>query len=65
WLPGSEGHGVSDVLFGDFDFQGTLSFAWPGDDRAPSHGNSPATPLFHPGYGLRYAQYSEKELVNV
>jgi beta-glucosidase len=28
WLPGSEGAGVADVLFGDFDFQGTLSFSW-------------------------------------
>jgi beta-glucosidase len=29
WLPGSEGQGVADVLFGDHDFQGTLSFTWP------------------------------------
>ncbi len=29
WLPGSEGQGVADVLFGDYDFQGTLSFTWP------------------------------------
>ncbi|MGB5675881.1 MAG: glycoside hydrolase family 3 protein, partial [Gemmatimonadota bacterium] len=30
WLPGSEGAGVADVLFGDHDFQGKLSFSWPG-----------------------------------
>ncbi len=30
WLPGSEGSGVSDVLFGDYDFEGTLPVAWPG-----------------------------------
>jgi beta-glucosidase len=29
WLPGSEGHGVADVLFGDHDFQGRLGFTWP------------------------------------
>jgi beta-glucosidase len=47
WLPGSEGQGVADVLFGDHDFQGTLSFAWPaGTDR-------PSAPLFPVGFGLR------------
>ncbi len=30
WLPGSEGQGVADVLFGDHDFSGKLSFSWPG-----------------------------------
>ena len=30
WLPGSEGAGVSDVLFGQADFSGRLSFRWPG-----------------------------------
>lgn len=29
WLPGTEGHGVSDVLFGDKPFTGKLSFNWP------------------------------------
>ncbi|MDQ7814681.1 MAG: glycoside hydrolase family 3 N-terminal domain-containing protein [Patescibacteria group bacterium] len=28
WLPGSEGQGVADVLFGDFDFTGTLPLSW-------------------------------------
>ncbi len=30
WLPGSEGGGVADVLFGDFDFVGRLSVGWVG-----------------------------------
>ena len=30
WLPGSEGGGVADVLFGDFDFVGRLPMGWPG-----------------------------------
>ena len=29
WLPGSEGQGVADVLFGDYDFTGHLEFTWP------------------------------------
>jgi beta-glucosidase len=29
WLPGSEGEGVSDVLFGDKPFTGTLPLPWP------------------------------------
>jgi beta-glucosidase len=29
WLPGSEGDGVADVLFGDHPFTGTLPVAWP------------------------------------
>ena len=29
WLPGTEGNGVTDVLFGDKPFVGTLSFNWP------------------------------------
>ena len=30
WLPGSEGQGVADVLFGEVPFTGTLPMAWPG-----------------------------------
>lgn len=29
WLPGSEGAGVADVLFGDVPFAGTLPLPWP------------------------------------
>jgi beta-glucosidase len=29
WLPGTEGQGVADVLFGDKPFTGKLSFNWP------------------------------------
>jgi beta-glucosidase len=29
WLPGTEGTGVTDVLFGDYPFTGTLPVAWP------------------------------------
>ena len=49
WLPGSEGVGVADVLFGDFDFVGRLPMGWPG--RVGVRGC--ARVLFHVGYGLR------------
>jgi beta-glucosidase len=51
WLPGSEGQGVADVLFGDHDFSGKLSFSWP---RDPVGEYDRAIPLFARGYGLQY-----------
>ena len=50
WLPGSEGAGVAQVLFGDHDFRGRLAHAWPANDVARGE---PAEPLFPVGYGLR------------
>ena len=29
WLPGTEGQGIADVLFGHYPFSGKLSFTWP------------------------------------
>jgi len=29
WLPGTEGAGVADVLLGEYDFSGTLTYTWP------------------------------------
>jgi len=34
WLPGSEGQGITDVLFGDYPFTGQLARHWPGFDAA-------------------------------
>jgi beta-glucosidase len=51
WLPGSEGQGVADVLFGDHGFTGRLSFRWP-RESVGEYGR--ATPLFARGHGLRY-----------
>ncbi|MBA6364278.1 glycoside hydrolase family 3 protein [Colwellia sp. BRX8-4] len=53
WLPGSEGQGVSDMLFGEFNFQGKLSFSWPKKTSAEKKKNN-TKPLFPIGYGLRY-----------
>ncbi|TFG49848.1 MAG: hypothetical protein E4H38_04405, partial [Gemmatimonadales bacterium] len=53
WLPGSEGQGVADVLFGEHDFQGRLSFSWPRHSAGASRRDD--NPLFPRGYGLRCA----------
>lgn len=37
WLPGTEGNGMTDVLFGDTPFQGTLPFTWPITNEQASH----------------------------
>ncbi len=53
WLPGSEGQGVADVLFGDFTFTGKLSFSWPKTADASVRASSPGyEPRFPRGYGL-------------
>ncbi|WP_299192279.1 glycoside hydrolase family 3 protein [uncultured Erythrobacter sp.] len=49
WLPGSEGAGIADVLFGKVPATGTLSFSWPsGCEGAPLNGSEGA--LFPYGY---------------
>ena len=54
WLPGTEGRGVTDVLFGDFKFVGKLSFSWPRSmDQIPINvGDKNYDPLFKYDYGL-------------
>jgi len=56
WLPGTEGDGVADVLFGAYKPSGKLSFSWPRSmDQIPSHpGDANYDPLFKYGYGLTY-----------
>jgi beta-glucosidase len=51
WLPGTEGEGVADVLFGDHKPQGKLAFSWP---RSMEQVTDKANPLFKVGYGLTY-----------
>lgn len=56
WLPGSEGQGISDVLFGDNDFTGKLSFSWPQLSQPKvNKGDKDYNPLFPYGFGLTYS----------
>jgi beta-glucosidase len=55
WLPGTEGQGVADVLFGDRPFSGKLPYTWPRSvDQLPlsALAASGQEPLFPFGYGL-------------
>jgi beta-glucosidase len=55
WLPGSEGQGVADVLFGEENFSGKLSFSWPKDgEKAANVGEADYDPLFPRDFGLVY-----------
>jgi beta-glucosidase len=56
WLPGTEGRGVADVLFGDYKPTGKLSFSWPKSmDQLPLNVNSANyDPRYKVGYGLTY-----------
>jgi beta-glucosidase len=57
WLPGSEGAGVADVLFGDHEFQGRLSFSWPrGPEDNFNRGDAVYEPLYPYGFGLRMTE---------
>lgn len=54
WLPGSEGQGIADVLFGDYGFTGKLSRTWfKSVDQLPMNvGDKHYDPLFPFGFGL-------------
>jgi beta-glucosidase len=57
WLPGSEGAGVADVLFGDAPFTGKLPYAWPKDAAGVKPASLDSAErrkglLFEAGYGL-------------
>jgi len=55
WLPGSEGEGVSDPLFGRRPYTGKLPVTWPRTlDQEPINvGDADYDPLYPFGFGLR------------
>ncbi|KUN27834.1 beta-glucosidase [Streptomyces corchorusii] len=56
WLPGTEGAGVSDVLFGDYAPTGKLPVSWPRtSSQEPVNDGDGKDPLFPYGYGLTYS----------
>ncbi len=63
WLPGTEGKGITDVLFrhadgGTTDFRGRLSYSWPRTacQATVNKGDAHYDPQFAYGYGLTYAK---------
>ncbi|MEW5799521.1 MAG: glycoside hydrolase family 3 N-terminal domain-containing protein [Bacteroidota bacterium] len=56
WLPGTEGQGVADVLFGDYAPTGKLPHTWPKNmQQIPINiGDAKYDPLFPYGFGLTY-----------
>jgi beta-glucosidase len=60
WLPGTEGDGVADVLFGAYNPTGKLSHTWPRSmaqipiNVGPNGEKPKDAPLFEYGFGLQY-----------
>jgi beta-glucosidase len=56
WLPGTEGAGITDVLFGDVHPTGKLPHTWPRSEaQIPiNQGDTTYDPLFPYAYGLTY-----------
>jgi len=56
WLPGTEGQGIADVIFGDFKPTGKLSFSWPrsAEQHPINVGDAEYDPLFEFGFGLSF-----------
>ncbi|RDY09047.1 hypothetical protein CR513_06650 [Mucuna pruriens] len=54
WLPGTEGQGVADLLYGDYEFTGKLARTWfKTVDQLPMNvGDKHYDPLFPFGFGL-------------
>lgn len=66
WLPGSEGVGIAEVLFGEYDFKGKLPHSWPKSEEdyqgkyGPNFWDGSIEPLFSIGFGLRYNESGKK-----
>jgi len=66
WFPGSEGVGIAEVLFGEYDFKGKLPHSWPKSEEdyqgkyGPNFWDGSIEPLFPIGFGLRYNESGKK-----
>ena len=63
WLPGTEGGGIADVIFGDNNFTGKLAHTWPANNAqepinngamGDATGTDKTAPLYPFGFGLTY-----------
>ncbi len=60
WLLGSEGDGLAEVIFGDYNFKGRLPHSWPKSVEdfkgkyGPNFWDDTIRPLYPIGYGLNY-----------
>jgi beta-glucosidase len=63
WLPGSEGEGITDVLFGDYSPSGVLSHSWPQNmNQVPINvGDAYYEPLYEYGFGITSFDDSPKK----
>lgn len=60
WLPGSEGTGMTDVLFGDYPPTGKLPRLWPANNEQLAVDHVVGKPAFPLGFGLTYEYLSKK-----
>lgn len=62
WIPGTQGGGVTDVLFGEHDPTGKLPVTWMRSfEQQPINGGDGRKPLYPRGYGLSYSRCSESQ----
>lgn len=57
WWPGSEGGGITDVLFGEYDFTGTTPYSWPWYSEWINDESKEL--MFDLGYGLKKGETGE------
>ena len=57
WLPGTEGGGIAEVLYGNYEFPGKLSASWPRStaQEPVNVGDATYDPLYPYDYGLNAA----------
>lgn len=65
WLPGTEGDGIAEILFGDYEPSGKLTHSWPTEmSQIPiNYGDINYNPLFEYKHGLQHfpsSSYNQK-----
>ncbi|KAF5744533.1 Glycosyl hydrolase family protein isoform 1 [Tripterygium wilfordii] len=65
WFPGTEAAGITDVIFGDYDFEGRLPVTWFRKvEQVPIHaGQNSSDPLFPLGFGLAFKKDKSSDCI--